>query len=357
MTTPDDPIPTASLVDVWREHSDPRWKEAHDRVRRIFQSVARKHPRVQSLPNEDEKRQEVEGLLATFWCYLTANRQKLEASRIRNAGAVRVEIWRFIDQLGSDGSAPDTRRRLMRHLRNEKVIPALREDRRFRQLTARGPWLLASWEQSWVNGSDGASDETVCASLPELPARLTPQRPDQLPPIVDGERLPDFLVEALHLSGRPRRDWDLAKWVWRRLRPEPETMFLLTPEEIEPGTSPGDAGPSAAASPEELVGRERWARRVDIVASALIDSLPDQRRKVVLLHLCRRQHQHIASELGISRGTIHNELGRFKDAVRALVDEEHLDKNDTLVLLQAVLNILEAERFNTRRGDVSRDST
>ena len=364
MTPNDDAIPAASLVDVWRNPDDPRWKEAHDRLGRIFTSVARKHPRVKSLPTEDEKRQEVAGLFSTFWCYLTAHRQKLEASRIRGAGAIRVEAWRFLDQLESDGSRSEMLRRLKRHLRNEKVVPSLKEDPRFCQVIPRGPWLLATWEQEWTGGHVCPPDDSVCGALPELPARLTPQRPDQLPPIVDRDKLPDFLVEALLLSNRPRRDWDLTALAWRRLRPEPESMFLLAAEEVPPGSEPDDSRSRVAAlpdqdasSPEAIVGRERWARQVDLVATALVDSLPDQRRRVVQLHLCRRQHQDIARELGVSRGTIHNELGRFKDAVRAVVDAQHLDEEATLVLLGAVLNILEAERFYPHRGDETRDST
>ena len=56
-------------------------------------------------------------------------------------------------------------------------------------------------------------------------------------------------------------------------------------------------------------------------------------------------HAQIATSLEISRGTIHNEIGRFKASVEATIKQYALDEADTRVLLDAVLHILEAGGF------------
>ncbi len=356
------PLEVASLADVWRNPDDPRWKAAHDGVRRVFFREARRHPRLKRVPRS-QLDDELEDLLAGFWCHLTDNRAALEARRVRGSGAMRIEIWRFLDRnrdypgdsvdggSGSDGDPGEPRRKLMSHLRNNKVVPTLRGDPRFWRRGGRGPWLLACWAEQPPDDLRTPLPDEVAAALPFLSSRLEPQKPGQLPPLVHDESMPPFLEQALSLSRRPRRDWDLAKLAWARLRPSPDTLFLLAPvpdDDDEDQAFGGQHGEAAHG-----LDRERWARRVDLVASALADRLTPRQQRVVLGHCRRVPHETIATDLEISRGTLHNEIKRFREDFAGVAENEHLDEADARLLLEVLLNILEAEAFSPPQREPS----
>lgn len=348
-------IPETSLADVWRAPHDPRWREAHAAVAQAFKRVATKHPRLRALKGAD-RQDVIEDLLAGFWCHLAENRARLEASRVRTAGALRVECWRFLDRsdMGLEMGTP--RAELMRHLQRMKVQPALRGDDRF-AAPSRHLWALAAWSKESGAAPRGDTrapdDNAVCEGLPPLPARLDAQRPGQLPPLVDVEVLPAFLEQALARSMRPRTDWALTRLAWVLLDPAPDAVLLgVAATRDAQDDADDEARYSPVPAPDESdtrVARERWERRVDVVASALVQDLKPRQQTVVLGHLHHTPQQEICDRLGISRGTVHNEMNDFREKLGAVIEAEGIDQDDARALLAALLNILEAEAFMAPR--------
>ena len=349
-------IPIEQLAEVWRNRRDERWSASYDQIQAIFERSARKHALIRSIPDAQRK-DEIEDLVAAFWIHLLDHPDALEARRVRGAGAYRTEIWRFLNGIPHQGEARRVNDRLRRHLREAKVVPALREDQHiFERLAKRGLWGLHHWQpQGQSQAAPHLPDPEICAILPALPSRLAPQRAGQLPPLVDKEPLPAFLEQTLLLSARPRWDWDLTDITWQRLEPPPDgVLHLLRKEpeldgqgaELAPG-EPGSTGTygllAPDRTPEQFAARRQWARRVDVVAGRFVDGLPVRTREVAALGELSVDRK--ADLIGVSRSTISNENKAFQKAFLKLAQEEELDEEDARLLLSVVLDILEAEGF------------
>lgn len=344
-------LPAAVLADVWRSPADPRWREAHAAVKKVFDAVAAKHPRLSAVKGADRD-SVIEDLLAGFWCHLAASPATLEASRVRSAGALRVECWRYLDRSDAGIELGTPRARLLRHLQRMKVQPSLRGDDRFTPYS-RNLWSLAAWTKGsavWPRGGDRVpSDDAVREGLPPLPARLDAQKPGQIPPLVDVEQLPAFLEAALARSMRPRTDWALTRLAWDKLAPSPDGVLLGVAEKSRDDHDDDESGVAYLPAPDEAadarVAKERWARRVDVVASSLVDVLSPRQQTVALGFLLSTPQQELCDRLKISRGTLHNETIFFRDRLAAAIASHDLDEDGARILLSAVLNILEAEAF------------
>ena len=356
-------LSTASLADVWRNPGDPRWRAAHETVSSAFRRVARQHPRLSAIPL-DTRDDACEDLLAGFWCHLAANPAVLEARRVRTSGALHVECWRFLDrelarQGGRDPS--QARQQMLSHLRSKKVVPALKREPRFVRDPVSRLWLLAAWR-----GANGASeapptDDVLISLLPEVPSRLVAQRGDQVPPLVDDDVVPDFLTEALARACRPRAEWALVKLLWARLRPSPEAVFLATDAspsrvrstEDEPHVEDVWGRAPEATEPETAVARDRWAQRVDVVASQIVDALTPRQQAVAAGRLQQLSNEEMCRRLGVSRGTLHNDLQHFRALCEEAAEADDLDDDGMRVLVDALLNILGAEAFRFPAGDLT----
>lgn len=346
-------IPEAALADVWRAPHDPRWREAHAAVKDVFERVARKHPRLRAAKGSDHG-DVIEDLLAGFWCHLAASPATLEASRVRSKGALHVECWRFIDRSDAGADLGTPRAKLLRHLQRMKVLPALRSEDRFTQYS-RSLWSLTAWTKDSAARPRGvvrAPDDTaVREGLPPLPARLDAQKPGQLPPLVDGEKLPAFLETALARSMRPRTDWALTRLAWDQLDPSPDGVLLGVAEKSHNDSDDEEPRFVSLPAPDEAadgrVAKERWARQVDVVASSIVDALSPRRQAVALGVLHNTPQQELCDRLKMSRGTVHNDTIFFREKLAAEITSRDLDQDGARVLLTAVLNILEAEAFTT----------
>lgn len=348
------PLPSATLADVWRNPRDPRWRESHEAVSRVFHHVARHHPRLKALA-PDERDDACADLLAGFWCHLTCRPAVLEARRVRSSGALRVECWRFLDRelVRLGGRDPSHARQLMlAHLHGKKVGPALRHDVRFARDAVSRLWQLSAWSTGGPADRVPMDDDALAAALPLVPSRLVAQRGDQVPPLVDQEHVPDFLAQALEQACRPRTEWALTKLLWARLRPSPDAVFLAdehAPSGAPPSDEPDHPVDGVLASevdaPDVAAARERWAQRVDIVASDIVEALTPRQRAVAAGRLRQLPNEDVCQRLGIRRGTLHNELLRFRTLCEEAADAEDLDEGGMRLLIEALLNILGAEGF------------
>ncbi len=341
-------VEEVDLADVWRDTQDPRWKDVHEQMQGLFELEARKDKRIGRIKDRTERENHITALFSEFWCHLMSNRQVLEGNRIRGIGAIRNEMRRFLwkTRLGDkQGSIEDRKQKFLHHLQSEKVIPVLKKEPDYHTISGKnyGPWMLECWKKEKPKNVF-RSDDDLCRILPSVPADLVYRRSDQdVPPLVALDDLHKFLLTTLETAGRAIRSWDLTVLAWKKLEPSPITVFPLQAEEMtyEDGSTKDYA--DNQVEHEECL--DDWRCQVDIVATQLLDQLSERTQQILMYSLFNTDQTKIAKKLGISRGTVHNELKKFKSLLKVLTIEKDLDEKKCLILLEIIKDRLRTEFF------------